>query len=1485
MLSSGTRLGRYEVLSPLGAGGMGEVYRARDTELDRAVALKVLPEDVAAEPARLKRFEREAKATAALSHPNVLTVFDVGREDGRAYLVSELLEGSTLGTRLARGPLPLSEALSHGAQIARGLAAAHAHGVVHRDLKPDNLFLTTAGVVKILDFGLARVQPSGERATTASDVTGPGTVMGTLSYMSPEQAKGRPGDSRSDIFALGTVLYEMLSGGHPFKRPSTAETLTAILRDEPPELAGLESGIPIAVERLVRRCLEKRPEDRFQTASDLAVVLEALTPSGEGDRRESVERELEERPYPGLASFMETEATRFFGRETEIASLLEKIRRQSLLAVIGPSGAGKTSLLRAGLVPQRPPGWSALYLTPGPSPVASLGRALAPELAADPGALGDLVHGLAQLHEAGGADRLVAALARWKEKAGEALLIVDQFEETFTLNLPESQERFVVLLGRAATEAGVHLLLSLRDDFLFRCHSFPSLLPVFHDLTPLGLPSPEALRRALVEPAARLGVRFEDEALVGEMVATVEKERGALPLLAFAISRLWEERDRERRLLTREAYARLGGVEGALAQHAEATLQEIGPSREGHVREIFRNLVTAEGTRAVRGREDLLSIFTARPGGRKDGETVLDSLVSARLLTEYDAPDLARPAEVVSAQAPTGRGEREGARIEIVHESLLSHWPRLERWLAQDAEGALLRDQLRQAAHLWDGRGRAEELLWTGRAYREYAVWRERYAGALSVLEEDFAWAMVSLAGRRRRRRRIAGAAALLMLGTGLAVTATLWTRSEIARKKADAETRRAEASKLLAFAQLEVETAPSTALAYATRSLDLADTPEGRLFAFRILQESPVAGVIWLDEGRALSAAAFSPGGEWLAAGSRKFRLFDRDGRRAFTVLGDDAEDARAVFGLDGKVLVTATRSEVRGWSAPEGAPLFRIPHEEGDTSLLWSGTTGFVTSTTAGGATLFRSWRPDGTASRVIARVEPPARMVTAAASGEWLAYSQGRKVYLLPLARPGAARIAVEAPEEVGTLALDARAERLAEIDGKNMRVWALQDNPAKALRVYPGLGGFLLRFDPTGHWLVAFNAVNGSPRGHVFDLQGPPDAEPVLLKRSDENYLTEANFDPSGRWLAAAQASSLAMWAIGERRSHVIAPERGVPHSVAFAPDGQSILTTCDLAEMGAVCVYPLAPDAPRGGRFLIQASSQTFSQMALDPGSRSVAFSPGFGALFVLPLGGGPAHRLTGFSDQAGPGAVAFGDGGRLVAAGPLWGPVADKVVRIFDLRTGATEVLGPVPGAGEGSQGQIGFLQFLDEHRLLVANQGGGLRLYDRRRHAFTTVAENVFTAAGDERLLLGIDADGFLVRLSLDGRPPVRSRSHSGANVLAVDVEHGLVATATQDGTVRIGPVSGEEPNLLLGHKNRIWSLAFSHDGKWLVTGSEDGTIRLWPVPDVTKTPFHMRSHEEVMATLRSFTNLRQEADPRSPTGYTGNFGPFPGWAKLPEW
>ena len=273
----GKSLGNYEILEKLGEGGMGEVWRARDTRLNRSVALKVLPPELANDPNRRQRFEAEARAVGQLNHPNIVAVYDVGQQDGLGYMVSELVDGESLRVLIGKGPIPLRRLVDLGAQIADGLAAAHGSGIIHRDLKPENIMVTRDGRAKILDFGLAKqIVRSNDDQTTATALSEPGVVMGTVGYMSPEQVRSQPVDPRSDIFSFGCILYELATGKRAFQGKSAVDVMSAILNSEPPELLAANATLPAALDTIIRRCLEKRPEQRFQSASDLAFAMRSM---------------------------------------------------------------------------------------------------------------------------------------------------------------------------------------------------------------------------------------------------------------------------------------------------------------------------------------------------------------------------------------------------------------------------------------------------------------------------------------------------------------------------------------------------------------------------------------------------------------------------------------------------------------------------------------------------------------------------------------------------------------------------------------------------------------------------------------------------------------------------------------------------------------------------------------------------------------------------------------------------------------------------------------------------------------------------------------------------------------------------------------------------------------------------------------------------------------------------------------------------------
>ena len=335
-LTAGVRLGTYEIRTPIGAGGMGEVYRAYDAKLDRDVAIKILPPALAGDPSALARFEREAKAVAALSHPHILAIHDFGREGATVFAVMELLEGQTLRERLADGALPVRKVIDIALQIAHGLAAAHEKGIIHRDLKPDNVFVTASGRVKILDFGLAKAieaHPDARETVAATrESSTPGMVVGTIGYMSPEQVTAAPVDHRTDIFAFGALVFEMLTGRPAFGRASGAETIAAILREDVPELPAA-AGVPPPLERILRRCLEKKPAERFHSAHDLGIALEALldrpsstspSPVAAGPGRTRIAARA---VIIGAITLIALAATAWFGRGSDDDAAVRRVRK------------------------------------------------------------------------------------------------------------------------------------------------------------------------------------------------------------------------------------------------------------------------------------------------------------------------------------------------------------------------------------------------------------------------------------------------------------------------------------------------------------------------------------------------------------------------------------------------------------------------------------------------------------------------------------------------------------------------------------------------------------------------------------------------------------------------------------------------------------------------------------------------------------------------------------------------------------------------------------------------------------------------------------------------------------------------------------------------------------------------------------------------------------------------------------------------------
>jgi tRNA A-37 threonylcarbamoyl transferase component Bud32 len=755
----GTRIRHYELIRELGRGGMGVVFAARDTKLARRVAIKVLFETTREEA---EKFLVEARATARCSGEHIVIIHEVDEHRGAPYMVLELLDGQSLrdamggfntGHRFAA-----SRVVEIALPIARALVSAHAVGIVHRDLKPENVFLTNAGQIKVLDFGIAKavVQPDARPSLLGRTITSlhssrdtmDGELVGTIPYMSPEQLGTDAVDARSDLWALGIILFEMLVGRHPVQPYArTAFIASAVDDAEHPRVNDIVPDVPAGVAELVALLLRKRKTQRLASAIDAVRALEALAPS----RHRGAIAEGQS-PYPGLAAFQEEDAGRFFGRTADIGRIVARLREQPLVGIVGPSGAGKSSFVRAGVVPALKASgtpWTALVVRPGRHPLRAL-AALAGDdtfdegrLYAEPGRLGAVLR------------------ARARASGHRILVFVDQLEELYTLSAdPRARIAFTAALRGIAddVDAPLRVVVSMRSDFLDRLVEDPHFVDeLSRGLVFMAAPGRAELREALVQPLEMVGHRFENEAMVENMVAALAGAPSALPLLQFAAAMLWESRDRGGRVITEASYRAIGGIDGALATHADAVIAAMTPAAQRIARELLQRLVTPDRTRAIVDVSEVDAIARDRAGLA----AVVDQLVAARLLV---------------AQA---RDDSAGRTIELVHESLIERWPTLRRWLDDDHDDAVYVATVSAAAKQWDTRGRPAGLLWRGETMQEARRWLAAKPRDLVPRDRAFLDAVFAIARRGRRLRRgllVATFVLLAAIAAGASI-ALVWIR------------------------------------------------------------------------------------------------------------------------------------------------------------------------------------------------------------------------------------------------------------------------------------------------------------------------------------------------------------------------------------------------------------------------------------------------------------------------------------------------------------------------------------------------------------------------------------------------------------------------------------------------------------------------------------------------------------------------------------
>ncbi|WP_438003500.1 protein kinase [Sorangium sp. So ce321] len=1411
----GANIKHYEIIRKLGQGGMGVVFLARDTRLGRLVAIKLLREHSGQGSGR---FLAEARATARCRHENIVVIHEVDEIHGHPYLVLEYVKGRTLREWMAQrehpsapgspvahtpsGPVSPNLAVELMIPVVRALICAHEIGIVHRDLKPENILLDDTGAIKVLDFGIAK-QIEGEKISMFTGVrmvlagggrpNGQSTLLGTPRYMSPEQLRGGDIDARSDLWAVGIILHELVTGAHPLDPFSAARLMEIVNIDVPMPLASQRRPDVGALGALIDRCLKKRQAERIGSARELLTELEALLPG-----RTALALDEDESPFAGLAAFQEADAPRFFGREREVAALVRRLRNQQLVAVAGPSGAGKSSFVRAGVIPalkRSGDRWEAFILRPGHRPLSALVDVLAQIADAEPaGATGapelpdhdELVATLRA--QPGHLGARLRARCRREGRRHRILLFVDQFEELYTLGAAaEARAAFVACLAGAADDASspLRVLLAIRSDFLDRIaddhHFMTEVTRGLSFLPPMGR---DGLREALTRPTEATGHRFETAEMVEHMLGTLESTRSPLPLLQFTASKLWEARDRERRILTQESYGRLGGVAGALSAHADAVLSALPLSEQRLARAVLLRLVTPERTRAVVRMEELREL--ARDGQGDAAQAiaqVVQHLAGARLLL-----------------IETG-DEREGTTVELVHESLIDRWAKLGQWLAESEQDVEFLARLRAAAQQWESSGQAEGLLWRDRAAEDARAWYERrraeqggeWRAGLSGREERYLLAVVAHCERARRLRRQLTTGVIAAL-TAFAVTVSyLALRADQQATRADREALRARNATRVAAAR-ELQADPTSVLAIL-REVEPRDEPRGWAALARWALYSRISRAVLVHPDGVLDAD-YSPDSKRIVTASwdRTARVWDADGTGEPLVLrGHEDRVYSAAFSPDGERIVTASWDRTaRVWNADgTGEPLALRGHEDWVYSAAFS---------------------PDG--KRIVtASADRTARVWSADGAGEPLVLRGHTDQVYAAAFSPDGKRIVTGAQD---------RTARVWSADGAGEPV-VLRGHDE---RIYS------VAFSPDGK-RVATASWDRTVR--VWNADGT--GEPLVLRGHDDRVYSVA-FSPDGKRIATgSQDETVRVWnADGTGEPFVLRGHDDQVYSVAFSPDGRRVVTA---SYDKTARVW----DADGTGEPLVlRGHTDRIYAVAFSPdGRRAASASLDRTARVWNADGTGEPLVLRGHSDEVT--SVAFSPDGKRIATGS-----ADKTVRVWNA-DGAGE-----PLVLRGHQDQVYSVVFSpDGRRIAVGSWDRTVRVWNADGTGEPLVLrghdDRVYSVAfsPDGKRILSGSSDNTARVWSADGTgEPIVFRGHDGEiGAVAFSPDGQRIVTASWDRTARVWSADGTgEPLVLRGHEHWVLGVAFSPDGKRIATGSQDKTVRVWNA-DGTGEPLVLRASD----------------------------------------